>query len=396
MAGRQAVVAAVARTPFGRFGGALQHLPAATLAARTIDAVLARSGVEPARIDAAYAGVGMIGAGTLTPARQAVLQSSLPQHTPSLAVDRACCSGMTAIGLAWKDILLGQAGLVLAGGVENLSRTPFLWPRQRGSRPGPVEVADPLMLRADFIDKAIAAYTGEEAMRLGIDRVQQDGWAAESHRRYFAAEADGYFAFERFAWPGEPGAPPLLEADEAPRRDALPEKLARLRTVYGSPTVTPGNAPGLNDGAAFLLVAERAVAQSLGLPILARILDYVQLADGPTSGSYTPALAVQRLLERAGRSVDDLRILEINEAFAATPLVSTFKLAGEDAGRAEALRARTNPHGGAVALGHPLGASGARIAMTLINGLRRQGGGLGAAAICGGYGQGDGLLLEVG
>jgi acetyl-CoA C-acetyltransferase len=395
-AGREAVVVAMARTPFGRFGGALQQVPAAGLAARTIDQLLARARVDPARIDAVYAGVGMIGAGTLTPARQAVLQSSLPQHTPSLAVDRACCSGMTAIGLAWKDILLGQAQLVLCGGMESLSRTPFLWPRQRGSRPGPVEVADPLMLRADFLDKAIAAYTGEEALRLGIDRAQQDDWAAESHRRYFAAEGAGYFAFERFAWAGEAGAPAVLESDEAPRRDAQPEKLARLRTVYGSPTVTPGNAPGLNDGAAFLMLAERATAQALGLPILARILDYVQLADGPTSGSYTPALAIGRLLERGGRMVDDLRILEINEAFAATPLVSTFKLAGEDAGRAAALRRRTNPHGGAVALGHPLGASGARIAMTLINGLGRQGGGLGAAAICGGYGQGDGLLLEVG
>jgi acetyl-CoA C-acetyltransferase len=394
-AAREAVVLAVARTPFGRFGGALRDVPAAVLAARAIDEVLGRSRIDPARIDAVYAGLGMIGAGTLTPARQAVLRSALPQRTPSLAIDRACCSGMTAIGLAWKDILLGEAEVAICGGFESLSSTPFLWPRQRGDRPGPVEVRDPLMLRADVIDKAIATYTGEEAVRLGIGREPQDAWAAESHRRYFAAEAAGYFAFERFAWTGDPGASAGLGTDEAPRPDATLEKLARLETVYGSPTVTAGNAPGLNDGAAFLLLAERGAAQALGLQPLARILDYVQLADGPTSGSYTPALAIRRLLDRGGRRVEDLRLIEINEAFAATPLVSTLKLAGGDARAAEALRRRTNAHGGAVALGHPLGASGARIVSTLINGLRRQSGGLGAAAICGGFGQGDGILLEV-
>ena len=160
--------------------------------------------------------------------------------------------------------------------------------------------------------------------------------------------------------------------------------------------MTPGNAPGLNDGAAFLLLASRAAAKALGAPILAQILDYVQIADGPTAGAYTPAIAISRLLDRRHRKVDDLRLIEINEAFAATPLVSTLMLADKDPRAADLLRDRTNLHGGAVALGHPLGASGARITMTLINGLRRDGGGLGAAAICGGFGQGDGLLLEVG
>ena len=354
-----------------------------------------RSHVDPQRVDALYAGVGMIGGAVLTPARQAILQSCLPQRTPSLALDRACCSGMTALGMAWKDIALGQAELVVCGGFESLSQTPFLWPRQRGTRPGPVEVRDPLQLRADFIEKAIAAYTGEEALRAGIERNQQDAWAVQSHRRYFAAEEAGYFAFERFAWTGESDREANLEFDEAPRRDTSLERLAQLKTVYGSPTVTPGNAPGLNDGAAFLLLGSRAAAQSLGLPPLARVLDYIQIADGPTAGAYTPGMAISRLLERAHRKVDDLKLIEINEAFAATPLVSTLMLADRNPRLADQLRDRTNLHGGAVALGHPLGASGARIAMTLINGLRRQDGGLGAAAICGGFGQGDGLLLEV-
>jgi acetyl-CoA C-acetyltransferase len=336
----------------------------------------------------------MISAAVLTPTRQALLQSSLPQNTPSLTVDRACCSGMTAIGLAWKDIALGQADVIIAGGFESLSQTPFLWPRQRGARPGPVEVKDPLQLRADFIDKAIAAYTGEEAVRAGIDREQQDSWAVQSHRRYFAAQEAGYFDFERFAWPAEAGREPL-DNDENPRRDTSVERLAQLKTVYGSPTITPGNAPGLNDGAAFLLLASRDAARALGIEPLARVCDYIQIADGPTSGAYTPGLAIAKLLERRRGGTDDLSLVEINEAFAATPLVSTLLLADRDTKKAEKLRERTNPHGGAVALGHPLGASGARITMTLINGLRRSAGGLGAAAICGGFGQGDGLLLEV-
>ncbi|MGD9744451.1 MAG: thiolase family protein [Dongiaceae bacterium] len=392
---RDVVVLGVARTPFGRFGGKLEAAPTAILAARTIDTLLARTGVDPARIDSVYAGVGMIGAGVLTPARQAVLRSALPAETPSLTVDRACCSGMTAIGLGWKDIKLGLADLVICGGAENLSGTPFLWPRQRGSRPGPVDVRDPLMLRADFLDKAIAAYTGEEALRFGVDREQQDAWAVQSHQRYFAADAAGYFDVERFPWPAERGNAPALEADESPRRDATPEKLATLKTVYGSPTVTAGNAPGLNDGAAFLLLGSRAIAKALGAEPLATIADYVQVADGPTSGSYTPAIAIGKLLRRADRKIETMRLIEINEAFAATPLVSTLRLADSDRKAADRLRERTNLHGGAVALGHPLGASGARLAMTLINGLRRAGGGEGVTAICGGYGQGDGLLLKV-
>ena len=218
--GRDVVVLAVARTPFGRFGGALGHVSAAALAAGTIDELLRRSLVDPQRVDALYAGVGMIGAAVLTPARQAVLQSSLPERTPSLAVDRACCSGMTALGMAWKDISLGQAQLVVCGGFESLSQTPFLWPRQRGIRPGPVEVRDPLQLRADFMDKAIAAYTGAEAVRAGVDRGQQDTWALQSHQRYFAANDDDYFAFERFAWPGKTTGDQPVAVPRRPRHDA--------------------------------------------------------------------------------------------------------------------------------------------------------------------------------
>lgn len=391
------VVTAVARTPFGRFNGALKDVWGPQLAARAMDATIGRAGCPAEAIDAAYIGIGMIGAATLTPARQALLLSSLPETTPSLTVDRACCSGMTAVGLGWKDIRLGLAKAVLCGGSDNMSETPLLLPRQRERLVGTFEVGDPLLLRGPAVDSSIAAYTSEEALRHGIDRQAQDAWALASHRRYFEADEEGYFDFERIPVEtrNRKGETVVVETDESPRKDTSIESLERLQPVYGSRTITPGNAPGLNDGAAFVLLADGAWARAEGLPVLARVLDYTQIADGPTSGSYTPALAIGELMRRNNLVPEHLSTIEINEAFAATPLVSTLRLADGDAERAEPLRERTNRHGGAVAIGHPLGASGARLTMTAINGLRRQGGGIGVAAICGGFGQGDAVLLAV-
>lgn len=392
-----AVIVAVARTPFGRFDGQLKNIPGPQLGAYAIDEVVRRSSLSPERVDSLYAGVGMISSGRLTPARQALLQSCLPQDMPSLAVDRACCSGMSAIGLGFKDILSEQAQAVVCGGFDNLSATPFLWPRQRGVRPGDVSAEDPLTLRSPISDKAIAAYTGDEAVQHGVDRAQQDSWALDSHRRYFEAEKNGYFEFERFGVevPQRKDIPIKVDADESPRRDTTLERLSQLETVYGSPTITPGNAPGLNDGSAFVMITNAATAQEFELTVLARLTAYTQVADAPTSGSYTPAIGITRLLKSKAIEPEDLDLIEINEAYAATPLVSTLRLAQGDLTRAENLRQKTNIHGGAVAIGHPLGASGARLTMTLINGLRERGGGRGAAAICGGFGQGDALLLEV-
>lgn len=389
---REVHVLSVARTPFGKFSGGLSHFSAVQLATMTMSEVLRRSAVESSHVTAVYAGVGMLGANVLTATRQALLLGSgLPPTVPSLAVDRACCSGMTAIGLAFKDIRNGDAEVVLCGGFESLSNTPFLWPRQRGARPGSVDVSDPLLLRAEFLDKAIACYTGEEAVKMGIDRLQQDEWAVSSHNRFFSAEESGFFSFERFSVDGPTG--PVV-CDESPRANASVEALSRLETVYSSPTVTPGNAPGLSDGAAFVMLASGEFIETHDLTGLAQVLDYVQVAGGPTSGAHTPADAIQTLLSRGDLTLEQISRIEINEAFAATPLVSTLSLANGDHREAEKLRRRTNIDGGAVAIGHPLGASGARISMSLVNGLRRDGGGLGVAAICGGYGQGDGLLVR--
>jgi acetyl-CoA C-acetyltransferase len=391
------VVVAVARTPFGKFEGALYGVDAPHLGALAVDATLARAKIDPQQVDALYGGVGMIGGAMLTPVRQTVLLSQLPETTPSATIDRACCSGMTAIGTAMKDIRCGEARAVMAGGFDSLSNTPVLWPRQRPRRIGDVSVADPLLMRGVVVDRPIPVYSGDEAVRHGIDREQQDEWAAQSHRRYFAAEAAGYFGFERFpveAADGK-GKPQTIATDESPRADTNVQKLGKLIPIYGGKTITAGNAPGLNDGAAFLLIMRRDFAEEQGLEPLARLADYVQICGGPTSGTVTPATAIQRVAARNARGGGDWDLIEINEAYAATPLVSTLMLADGDRKRAEEIRERTNVHGGAVAIGHPLGASGARIVMTLINGLRRRGGGRGVAAICGGFGQGDAVMVEV-
>jgi acetyl-CoA C-acetyltransferase len=396
--GDTVVVTAVARTPFGRFNGGLRERSGPELGATIIDEVCTRVTLPAGSVDAVYMGVGMIGSAVLTPARQAVLLSKLPSETPSLAVDRACCSGMTAVGLGFKDIKIGEAETVICGGFESLSRTPLLMPRTRERALGELVMDDPLLLRApDFIGGSISSYTAEEALKYGIDRTAQDAWAVESHRRYFAADAQGYFDFERvpISVPNGKSGNHIVDKDESPRRDTSVEKLAALNTVRGSKTITPGNAPGLNDGAGVLVLMSEKKARELSVPILARIRAYAQVSEGPTSGSYTPAIAIERLLSKHGLTPAQLDLIEINEAFAATVLVSTLWLAGKDAAAAETLRKRVNPQGGAVAIGHPLGASGARLVMTLINGLRRRGGGVGAAAICGGYGQGDSILVDV-
>lgn len=391
------VVAAVARTPFGRFEGTLKDFNAPRLGALAINEVLLRAGPLANQVDALYGGVGMIGGAVLTPVRQAVLLSNLPETTPSASIDRACCSGMTAIGIGMKDIRCGEARVVLCGGFESLSRTPVLWPRQREPRIGDVAVSDPLLMRGLMVDRPIPVYSGDEALRHGVDRQQQDAWALRSHQQYFAAEADRYFEFERFGitvTDGK-GQPRRIATDESPRADSNLEKLAALDPVYGGKTITAGNAPGLNDGAAFTVITRRDIAMGHGMEPLARLVDYVQVCGGPTSGTTTPATAIMRIAERNDLDRTTWDLLEINEAYAATPLVSTLVLADGDHAIAKNLRERTNVHGGAVAIGHPLGASGARIVMTLINGLRARGGGRGVAAICGGFGQGDAVLVEV-
>jgi acetyl-CoA C-acetyltransferase len=397
MSDQNVVITAFARTPFGRFGGGLRELRAPDIGAAVIDEVLARAALAPEAVDMVYGGVGMIGGATISAARQAVMLSCLPETTPSLTVDRACCSGMTSVGLAWKDIKLGSADTVLCGGFEVLSATPRFMPRTTVARPGVLEVDDPLLLRAPVVDRPISVYTGDESIRHGVTRDQQDHWAVQSHERAIAAQQRGFFDTEIFALDGvdAAGKSARIERDESPRANSNRESLARLKPVYGGLTVTAGNAPGLNDGGAMLLAMSDGAARNAGLATKATILGYAQVASGPTTGTSTPAIAIRKLLSEHCLSLDDIARFEINEAFAATPLVSTLVLADGDLSGASSLRQRTNVNGGAVAIGHPVGASGARIIMSLIVELTARGGGLGIAAICGGFGQGDAILVKV-
>ena len=391
-----AIVAAL-RTPFGKFGGKLQRYSAVELGSLVAKAALQRMGVKNKDVSETIFGTAMLAAATSVAARQINFKIGLPVETPSLTLDRACCSSMTAIGLGAMKIRLGEASVVLAGGIESCSQTPFLMKGVRwGKRLGDFTVEDPMKIRDPINDRSVATVAGEMALEYGVSREEQDEWACASHERYFKAHDAGLYADEIL--PVEAGAVTsgeMLAIDESPRRNASLEKLARLPTVYGSPTVTAGNAPGLNDGASATLLMAAAEAQKRDIQPLGEIVSYVQLSGDLASSVYLPGLAILNALRKAGLKLQDLKHIEINEAFAAMPLVSTRKMARGDAGLLKSLRSITNVNGGSVALGHPMGASGARVVMAVLRELRRAGGGYGVAAICGGYGQADAVIVKV-
>ncbi len=395
------VLCAYARSPFGKFGGALKDVPAVGLGVHLVRALLERAGLRAVQVDELALGC-CIPAETqavaAVVARQVLLEAGLPPDRPSVSLDRACCSALTACQWAWRSLRLGEAGVVVAGGVDNMSRTPHVVTGLRwGLRLGGASLEDPLQGMAYRRYNPVSVDAGEVALEHGVDRAAQDRWALQSQQRYQAALARGWVAEEiaPLDVPGRRGAVVRVAADELPRPDSSLEALAALPTVYGSPTVTAGNAPGLDAGAAGVVLSTRARAAELGLPVLARLVAVVSTAEAPRQIATVPAAAISRALRVAGWRLEELACIEINEAFAAMPLVSTRILTGGDEEAAERLRERVNPNGGAIAIGHPIGASGARILGTLALELRRRGGGRGAAAICGGLAQGDCALLEV-
>ncbi|MBP1712162.1 MAG: Acetyl-CoA acetyltransferase (thiolase II-like), partial [Deltaproteobacteria bacterium] len=312
---------------------------------------------DPVAVDELYMGVAVLAGTASVAARQILFTSGLPPHTPSLTIDRACCSSMTCIGLGLRNIRSGEIHTFIAGGTEAMSQTPLIARGVRwGVRLGGVMLEEPLFLRNPILNIPLAVGAAEVALQHGVSREEQDQWALRSHQRYFAALEAGKIKDEihPVEAPSEKGSTRLIDRDESPRSDTTIEKLRSLPTVYGSKTVTAGNAPGLNDGASALV-----------------------------------------LMSRERQRLSDLKRLEINEAFAATALVSTKVLSSDNEKLLEQVRSITNVNGGAVAIGHPTGASGGRIVTTLVHELRRIGGGLGAAAICGGYGQSDAVIVEV-
>jgi acetyl-CoA C-acetyltransferase len=379
------------RTPFGKFCGALRDVPLLDLGAHVVNALLDQYEWDRGSIAEMNVGIAMIEGGLIVPARQIALRAGLPDELPTLTVDRACCSGMTATGIGIRSLRDG-ASVVVALGIESMSRTPRLLHETRwGSKRGDMVVEDLLLMRSPAAGTSIATYAGREALARGVGRDEQDAWAMRSQQRYFAAAQEGYFDGELV-----PITTPIgeLTHDEQPRPDVTLERLSRLPTVYDSPTVTAGNAPGLNDGACALLLGDsRAVERASAEPI-ARIHAYTAISGGVTSAVYLPGQAIAKLLDEAGLAPADLDVIEINEAFAATAVTSVRTLADGDPGLETELREKTNANGGAVAIGHPTGASGARILLTAARELQRRGGRWGAAAICGGFGQADAVLLE--
>jgi len=381
----RAVIVSAVRTPFGRLGGGLASYPATELGAIAIRAALERVGLEPAEVEYAIMGqVLQAGAGQ-APARQAAVGAGIPKEVPADTINKVCASSIRAIEIADLMIRAGGHEVVVTGGMESMSNAPYLLPKARfGYRLGNGEVVDHMVhdgLTSTFDGLHMVAQASKVSRELGITREEQDEWAFRSHQRAAAAQDGGRFDDEIVAV-GE------LAADEGIRRDTTLEKLASLQPVFDPDgTTTAGNAPGVNDGASCVIVCSEEFAERRGLERLATILAQGYVADDYAYLARTPAQAGGQALSSAGKTIDDVKRVEINEAFSSVAKNST-RMLGVD----ENL---VNVNGGAVALGHPIGASGGRIVATMIHELRREGGGLGLAAICSGGGQGDALLLEV-
>jgi acetyl-CoA C-acetyltransferase len=389
----QPVICAGARTPIGRFGGALAPLPAVELGGWAIRAALERAGADPAAVEHVVMGhVLQAGQGQIT-SRKAAAWGGIPMTVPALTVNKVCLSGLNAIATAAQYVELGQAGLLVAGGMESMSGAPYLVPKARfGARMGDAELVDAMVhdgLWDAFDDAHMGALTDETNRRLGIDRAAQDEWSARSHERAAEATKNGRLASEITPVVVHQRSDHVtVDQDEGIRPGTTAEGLGRLRPAFSPDgTITAGNASQISDGAAAVVVTSRERAAADGLEVLASIVAYGTVAGPDTSLHSQPSRAIVDACRRAGVAIDDLDLVEINEAFAAVALCSTREL-GLDEGI-------VNVNGGAVALGHPIGASGTRVVLTLAMELRRRGGGLGAAALCGGGGQGDALLVRV-
>ncbi len=393
-AGREPVIVGGARTPIGRLLGSLAGFSGADLGGIAIKAALERSGVPADQVDYVIMGqVLQAGAGQI-PARQAAVAAGLPMSVPALTVNKVCLSGLDAINLAGQLIRLGEVDVVVAGGMESMTQAPHLLPKSRsGYKFGPVEVADSMA-----VDGLTDAYDhvsmGESTERLGaglgISRAEQDEFAALSHQRAAAAVKNGVMAEEivGVAVPRRGGEPLLFDEDEGIRPETTAESLGRLRPAFTSDgTITAGSASQISDGAAAVVVMARETAEVLGAQVLAEV-GAAGLVAGPDNSLHSqPSNAIRRALAKGGLTVAGLDLIEINEAFAMVAIQSMRDLGvNQD---------RVNVNGGAIALGHPIGASGARIALHLAYELRRRGGGVGAAGLCGGGGQGEALLLRV-
>jgi acetyl-CoA C-acetyltransferase len=400
----EVVVVSAVRTPFGKFGGTLKDIPSIDLGATVIREVLQRVNVKGEEVEETYYGVavpGEVGLETDVPARQSTLKAGLPGESVSITLDRACCSSMAAVRLGYRAIKSGEVEIALGIGAENMSRAPLIVPPyvRWGSRLGNIELWDGLFGLGYKGFNPVSVDTGEVALEYGVNREDQDRWAYGSQMKYAKAFKEGKFKvgeeLMRVEIPQGKRPPIILEQDEFPKPDTTLEKLAKLPLVYGSPTVTAGNAPGLDTGASAILIMSEKKAKEKGLKPLAKIVSMIATATAPRLIAAIPGFTIRKVLEKAGLGIEQIDLIEVNEAFAAMPLVSAKILANGDPDKMKAILEKTNVNGGAIAIGHPVGASGARILLTMIYELRRRGGGIGVASICGGLAQGEGAIVQV-
>jgi len=378
----------------GRFQGGLSPLTATDLGAAAISGALDRATMSGADVDFAYLG-NVVAAGTgQVPARRAAADAGIPLTVPSTLLNRACLSGMHAVHLASQMIRLGEADTVVAGGMESMTNAPYLLTKARGGyRIGDGAVVDSMMsdgLTCTLEGCAMGEATERYAADLGLTREPQDAFSARSHERAAKAQKDGLLADEivPVSIPQRRGEPIRLTDDEGIRSDVDTASLARLRAAFvADGNITAGNASQISDGAAACIITTLERAEALGIEPLAELVSHGQVAGPDASLLHQPSNAIALALEKAGMTISDLDLLEINEAFAAVALASMDALGVSDG--------IVNVNGGAIALGHPIGMSGTRVALTLAYELKRRGGGMGAAALCGGGGQGEALVLKV-
>ena len=380
---RSVIVSAV-RTPFGRLGGGLASYPATELGSIAIRAALDRASLEPGEVEYVIMGQVLQAGVGQAPARQAAVGAGIPKEVPGDTINKVCASSIRALEIADLMIRSGEHQVVVTGGMESMSNAPYLLPKARfGYRLGNGEVIDHMVfdgLTSSFDGMHMVQQASLVARELGITREEQDEWALRSHQRAAAAQDEGRFD-EELVPVGD------VAADEGIRRDTTLEKLSALQPVFDPDgTTTAGNAPGVNDGASCVVVCSEEFAARRNLEPLARILAQGYVADDYAYLARTPARAGEQALAKVGKSIDDVSRVEINEAFSSVAKNSTRMLGADES--------IVNVNGGAVALGHPIGASGGRIVATMVHELRRNGGGLGLAAVCSGGGQGDALLIE--
>jgi acetyl-CoA C-acetyltransferase len=400
---REVVIVSAVRTPFGRYGGSLKDIDYYDLGAIPMKEVLGRINLEPEIVDEVFWGVGDTSQtkDVYTPvaARQSLIKAGLPQTTPSISFDMACVSAMHAVKLAATSIKAGEIDAAIAGGATSFSREPLILRGVRftGFRIGNINLEDPLFELGYDDFNPVSVDTDNVAFEYGIDRLEQDEWALNSHINYGDAWNAGKFKDEMMplTLPQSKGDPIILDIDEQYRADSSLERLSKLGTVYGTRAITAGNAPGLNDGATAILVMSRGKAQELGLEILATVVAQASIAINANRMPEGPAIAWQKVLKAADLTIDDMAVTEINEAFAAVPLVSTKLFTGDDKNKLKEIRDKTNINGSAIAIGHPNTASGARIIMNLMYELRRRGGGYALGGICGGLAQADATIIKV-